>query len=75
MCFTACKKSRPNKSRVDTLPFYDEATFTPHWISPDNSILDTFHRISPFILTNQEGETITEKTFKDRIYVTTQVRI
>ena len=51
------------------LPFYDEATFTPHWLSPNEDILDTFHRISPFILTNQEGATITEATFKDKIYV------
>lgn len=65
----ACNESQPNKSRVETLPFYNEATFTPHWISPNNNILDTFHRISPFILTNQEGETVTEKNSKDKIYV------
>lgn len=65
----ACNESQPNKSRVETLPFYNEATFTPHWISPNNNILDTFHRISPFILTNQEGETVTEESFKDKIYV------
>lgn len=65
----ACNESQPNKSRVEMLPFYDEATFTPHWLSPNEDILDTFHRISPFVLTNQEGATITEATFKDKIYV------
>ncbi len=68
--WTACIDSRPNRSRVDTLPFYDEATFTPRWISPDDVVLDTFHRISPFRLINQEGEVITEDSFKDKIYVT-----
>lgn len=65
----ACNESQPNKSRVETLPFYKEATFTPHWISPNDDILDTFHQISPFNLTNQEGDIITEKSFKDKIYV------
>lgn len=65
----ACKESKENKSRVETLPFYDEATFTPHWISTDDQRLDTFHRISPFTLTNQEGKTITENDFKNKIYV------
>lgn len=68
-CFASCKESQPNKSRVATLPFYDEPTFTPHWISPEDDVLKTFHRISPFELTNQEGKTITEKTFNDKIYV------
>lgn len=65
----ACNETQSNKSRVETLPFYDEATFTPHWISPNDEALDSFHRISPFSLTNQEGVTITEETFKDKIYV------
>ncbi len=64
-----CSESVPNRSRVETLPFYDEATFTPHWISPNDEKLDTFHRISPFKLKNQDGDIVTEKTFKDKIYV------
>lgn len=69
ICLVACNESVPNKSRVEALPFYNEATFTPRWISPKDNILDTFHRISPFVLKNQEGETITEKTFNNKIYV------
>lgn len=65
----ACIESQPNKSRVETLPFYSEATFTPHWIAPKDEILDTFHRISPFKLTNQDGVIVSEETFKDKIYV------
>lgn len=65
----ACNKSQSNKSRVETLPFFDEATFKPHWIAPNDKALDTFHKISPFRLTNQEGVAITEETFKDKIYV------
>ena len=65
----ACNDSKPNKSRVETLPFYNEATFTPHWIAPNEEVLDTFHRISSFKLTNQDGVVVTEKTFENKIYV------
>lgn len=72
LCFTtllSCGESQRNDSRVATLPFYNEATFTPHWLSPNDEALDTFHHISPFKLINQEGDTITEQSFKDKIYV------
>jgi len=65
----ACSKTQQNQSRVETLPYYMEATFTPHWMQPDDAVLDTFHRISPFTLINQEGNTITEKSFENKIYV------
>ena len=69
VCFIACNESQQNDSRVESLPFYNEATFTPHWIAPNDKGLDTFHKISPFKLINQDGLTITEETFKDKIYV------
>ena len=58
-----------NQSRVESLPYYQEATFTPHWFSPNSTELKQFHKIAPFQLTNQNGETITGKTFDDKIYV------
>lgn len=66
---TACGEKGQNDSRVDTLPYYNEATFTPRWLLPGDASLDTFHRIPPFTLVNQEGDTITEKTFDHKIYV------
>lgn len=69
LCFVACRHNEANKSRVETLPYYNEAKFTPYWISADDHNLDTFHKISPFSLTNQNGQIITEKTFADKIYV------
>lgn len=67
--FVACKETQPINSRVTTLPFYNDAKFTPNWLSPNDKLLDTFHRISPYSLTNQDGKTVTEKTFKEKIYV------
>ncbi len=66
----ACKEKAAKSSRVENLPYYNEATFTPHWINPNDQSLDTFHRISSFNLLNQEGEIVTEDVFKDKIYVT-----
>lgn len=66
---SACQSKKTTDSRVDTLPYYNEATFTPHWLSPDDPVLDTFHSIPPFTLIDQDGDTITEKTFEGKIYV------
>jgi len=70
LLLAACTREQTKQSRVATLPFYNEATFTPHWLDPDDPALDTFHRISPFKLIDQKGDTITEKTFEGKIYVT-----
>ncbi len=66
----ACSNKTEKDSRVEILPYYRDATFTPHWMDSKNNDLQSFHKISPFELVNQEGETITQKTFKDKIYVT-----
>jgi len=67
---SSCKSEKlENQSRVNHLPYYQEATFTPHWFAPDSDSLKQFHKIAPFQLMNQNGETITEKTFDDKIYV------
>lgn len=65
-------KERPQKkeSRVSTLPFYNESSFTPNWLSYNAIQERGFHKIPSFELINQEGKSITEKTFENKIYVT-----
>jgi protein SCO1/2 len=67
-----CKNTTEEKvvSRVDTLPFYDDPAFTPKWISKDSDSLKKFHAIANFSLTDQEGKTITNATFANKIYIT-----
>lgn len=65
----SCDSTQRDDMHEAALPFYNEATFTPHWFAPDDAMLDTFHRISPFNMVNQEGEEITEKDFDGKIYV------
>lgn len=68
LLFFGCKNaSEKNQSSPETLPYYSEASFTPHWLN--SSEVEEFHRIPSYSLTNQDGETVTEKTFEDKIYV------
>ncbi|AFU99257.1 SCO family protein [Simiduia agarivorans] len=53
----------------DTLPFYQSADFTPHWLTPDSKAAQQFHRIPAFRFTNQFGETVTEALVDGKIYV------
>lgn len=62
----ACQNNLPSK---ETLPFYTTADFTPRWIDINSVALDSLHHIAPFTLVNQNGDTITERTFAGKIYV------
>ena len=69
ICLFSCKEKKQSESRVARLPFYNEATFKPNWIPEKDKSLDDFHQISSFNFLNQDGKTITNQTFKDKIYV------
>lgn len=56
-------------SRVEYLPYYNDESFTPHWLRPNSKEEKGFHKIPDFELVNQLGDTITQKNFKDKIYV------
>lgn len=66
----SCQEISKNESRVDRLPFYSEATFTPHWFANEDEMPNSFHQIPSFSFKNQDGEIVTQETFKDKIYVT-----
>jgi protein SCO1/2 len=57
------------ESRVSALPYYREATFTPHWFSPDSDSLASFHGIKNFALMDQNGGAFSSKNLKGKIYV------
>jgi protein SCO1/2 len=58
-------------SRVNVLPYYQDATFTPVWMKKeDKKMLQNFHQIPAFRLQNQNGEWITDKKFENKIYIT-----
>lgn len=69
--FFSCKKSESEQSaRVDTLPYFNEASFTPNWIDANSKKREGFHKIPNFEFINQNGEKVTQLTFKDKIYIT-----
>lgn len=75
--FTSCKNETKKENivveetnRAEHLPYYNEESFTPNWITPGTKEEQTFHKIPDFKLINQLGDTVTQKTFEDKIYVT-----
>ena len=65
----SCENTEEQTSRVESLPYYNEASFTPQWLKPNSIQVEAFHKIPSFSLIDQEGATITDETFKDKIYV------
>ncbi len=77
LSFTSCKEKIKKEnikvvetSRVDYLPYYSEESFTPNWLTPGSEEEMAFHKIPDFKLLNQLGDTISQKTFEDKIYIT-----
>lgn len=75
--FTSCKEAVKMEnikvvetSRVEYLPYYNDASFTPNWLVPNSEEEKQFHKIPDFELVNQLGDTITQKTFDDKLYIT-----
>lgn len=64
-----CKKEGDKGSRVDHLPYYNEASFTPIWMEPKDEAVARLHQIAPFELTNQDGDVVNGQTFMNKIYV------
>lgn len=61
-CLVLCSCQKSGR----TLPYYDTPDFTPKW---ELSWYDTFHKIRPFSLINQENEKFTEADIEDKICV------
>ncbi len=64
----ACKSKTGDKSLA--LPFINKPDFTPEWIEKNDPAYKNIHTIPAFSFTNQNGETVTERTVAGKIYVT-----
>lgn len=67
----ACNAKHPaaQKDAELPLPFINKPDFTPEWINKADKAYDSIHTIPPFSFTDQDGQTITEKTVQGKIYV------
>lgn len=63
--FIGCKNGK-NK----TLPIYNPADFNPVLVDETLQSKSSNHTVSDFTLINQNGDTITQEVYKDKIYVT-----
>jgi len=63
-------KNHKNASRVDSLPYYKDASFTPYWLSSGSVEEMNFHKISDFNLINQDNNIVNQKTFENKIVIT-----
>jgi len=52
-----------------TLPVYQPADFNPELVAPELSHVKKYHTIADFSLVNQNGDTITDEDYKDKIYI------
>ena len=64
LLFCACQEQN-----TQGLPYYNDPFFTPHWFNRTSASLNDFHKISPFKLINQYGDTINKLTVSGKIYV------
>ena len=68
MSCTSTSKKGKKTSRVEVLPYFSEATFTPQWIEVEK-VPNDFHIIPEFQLINQKGKIISEKDLNDKVTV------
>jgi protein SCO1 len=61
--FFGCKKHETS------LPYFNNPDFTPIWLSKTDPQFNKLHTIPPFIFTDQNGNTITQKNTEGKIYV------
>ena len=55
---------------IETLPIYQPAEVNEKLVDSSIIHVSKYHKISDFILTNQNGKEITQADYKDKIYVT-----
>lgn len=60
---------RMSDSHVSSLPFYNDADFTPIWFESDDDIPVDFHAIPAFALLDQEGNRLTQSDLDGNVVI------
>ena len=58
------------KEEKKPLPIYNPSNFNPKFVDKSLQNKSQYHTVSDFNLINQNGDTITQETYKGKIYVT-----
>ena len=67
--FGACGSVSETQKKVDSLPFYNSAEFTPEWIKESSPEYANIHQIAPFSFRSQKDAVINNDSLKGKIYV------
>lgn len=59
---TSCKNKQAESNEIVQLPYFNSSDFTPEWHQ-------AVHKIPMFSFINQNGETVTNNTYKNKIYI------
>lgn len=59
-----------NKKQDKLLPIYNPSNFNPKFVDKSLQNKSEYHIVSDFNLINQNGDTITQENYKNKIYVT-----
>lgn len=59
-----------NKKQDKRLPIYNPSNFNPKFVDKSLQNKSEYHTVSDFNLINQNGDTITQDDYKNKIYVT-----
>jgi protein SCO1 len=62
--FFSCQQT----AKTETLPYFNTPDFTPVWITK-KSQLDTLHKLANFEFRNQNGQKITQESFRGKIHI------
>jgi len=62
LVFFGCNEKKAYKAEITKLPYFNSPDFTPIWSKVD-------HKIPDFSFVNQNGDTINNATFSNKIYI------
>lgn len=58
-----------NNSNDKELPVYNPSDFNPQLVDLSFQMISEHHRVAPFSLINQNGETVTQQDYEGKVYV------
>lgn len=64
-----CGQTVSSQTENLTLPFYLESSLTPDWVEKEDPRYRSLHRVGPFTMTNQDGKTVSDGDFRDKIRI------
>ncbi|WP_421890360.1 SCO family protein [Marinoscillum sp.] len=66
---SGCQPTAKKEAEEISLPFFNEATFTPMWVKEGTAAYDDIHTIAPFRFVDQRGDTVSNALTNGKVYV------